>query len=326
MNRGLRFAILLALSACAGSADGGDCPPPGAPSSGGTTAPAAPETAVDPGRVDANVIESAFEVAPSVAEDGTVKVTWPREDVAVEIDGEPFAPPAGLTSWAAFAGLPSGEAMVMGDTVVFEDEVDAAMDAAFAHGLEVTALHNHFFFDDPPVYFMHVGGTGDLGALAAGIRATWDAIREVRRTSAAPAESFGPQEVPADGELDAAAIGAALGIEARNVGGGVVKASVGRSATMHGVRVGAPMGLTTWAAFRGSDPVATVDGDFIMTADEVQPVLRAMREHGLHVVALHNHMLGGEPFYFFTHYWGSGSAEELARAVRAVLALTGTGD
>src|SRR5262249_60064792 len=100
---------------------------------------------------------------------------------------------------------------------------------------------------------------------------------------------------------------------------GVVKVTIGREGTMHGVKVGGSMGLTTWAAFSGGDELAAVDGDFIMTGAEVQPVLRALRKGGLHVVALHNHMVGEQPAYYFTHYWGKGSAPELARAVQAAL-------
>src|SRR5207237_2068564 len=101
--------------------------------------------------------------------------------------------------------------------------------------------------------------------------------------------------------------------------GGVVKVTIQRQGKMHGVSVGGSMGLTTWAAFSGSDDLAAVDGDFIMTAAEVQPVLRALRKAGIHVVALHNHMAGEEPAFYFTHFWGKGSAEELARGVRAAL-------
>ena len=219
-------------------------------------------------------------------------------------------PFAGLGSWAAFTAAPHG-AMVMGDTVVFQDEVTPAMDAAFAGGLEVTGLHNHFFFDEPKVYFMHIGGMGDPEKLAAGVKAVWDAIKKVRADSPKPATRFAGR-VPQAGKIDAAADRKdPRGTRPRRRTAGEV--TIGREGTMHGVKVGGSMGLTTWAAFSGGDDLAAVDGDFIMTAAEVQPVLRALRKSGIHIVALHNHMIGEQPAFYFTHFWGKGPHEDLAK-------------
>lgn len=253
----------------------------------------------------------------TTTDDGVVRVTWPRSQVPVTIDGNRFPPAAGLTSWAAFTTTDSG-VMLMGDTVVFQDEVSPAMDAAFASGLEVTALHNHFFYDEPKVYFMHIGGHGDADGMARGVKAVWDAIREVRRQQPEPAAAFPGQVPDPGGPLDAAAIGRIIGAEP-SVTDDVVKVSLGREATMLGARFGGSMGLTTWASFTGSDEQATIDGDFAMTAREVQPVLRALRQAGIHIVALHNHMIGEDPAYFFTHFWAKGPAAELARGFRSGL-------
>jgi hypothetical protein len=267
-------------------------------------------------RLDAESIGRAAGAQTTVAPDGVVRIAWARADVAVAVDGMPLKPFAGLGSWAAFTPTPHG-AMVMGDTVVFQDEATPAMDAAFAAGLEVTGLHNHFFFDEPKVFFMHVGGTGEPGKLAAGVKQVWDAIKAVRAAAPRPASRF-PGPVPQPGSVSAAAVEQALGHKGESQGG-VVKVTVGREGSMHGVKVAGSMGLTTWAAFSGSDELAAVDGDFIMTAGEVQPVLRALRTAGIHVVALHNHMVGEEPAFFFTHFWGKGPAADLARGVRAAL-------
>src|SRR4029077_19393694 len=121
----------------------------------------------------------------TTTKDGVVRISWPRTDVQVKVDGMPLQPFAGLGSWAAFMPMEHG-AMVMGDTVVFQDEVTPAMDAAFAGELEVTALHNHFFYDEPKVYFMHVGGTGDPEKLAAAVKGVWDAIKKVRAARPEP--------------------------------------------------------------------------------------------------------------------------------------------
>jgi hypothetical protein len=228
----------------------------------------------------------------------------------------PLKPFAGLGSWAAFIKAPHG-AMVMGDTVVFQDEVTPAMDAAFASGLEVSGLHNHFFFDEPKVYFMHIGGTGDPEKLAAGVKSVWDAIKKVRAKNKTPGNRFSG-EVPKEGDIDPAAIEKALGQKAQ-AQDGVVKVTVGREGSMHGVKVAGSMGLTTWAAFSGSDESAAIDGDFIMTTEEVQPVLRALRKADIHVVALHNHMVGEKPAFYFTHFWAKGPSEKLATGLRSAI-------
>src|SRR5205085_1007458 len=201
--------------------------------------------------------------------------------------------------------------------VVFQDEVSPAMDAAFAHGLEVTALHNHFFHDEPKVYFMHVGGMGEPEKLAAGVKAVWDAIKKVRSDNPKPATRF-PGDAPRAGTVTAAPIEQALGQKSESQAG-VVKVTIGREGSMHGVQVGGSMGLTTWAAFSGSDELAAVDGDFVMTAAEVQPVLHALRQGGIHIVALHNHMIGEQPAFYFTHFWGKASAPELAKTIKTAL-------
>jgi hypothetical protein len=267
-------------------------------------------------KLNADAIARAAGSKTITTPDGVVRLAWARTDVAVTVDGMPLQPFAGLGSWAAFTPAPHG-AMVMGDTVVFQDEVSPAMDAAFANGLEVTGLHNHFFHDEPKVYFMHIGGSGEPEKLAAGAKAVWDAIKQVRAADPRPAARF-PEPVPKAGTIDAAAVEKVLGHKSETQAG-VVKVTIGREGAMHGVKVGGSMGLTTWAAFSGGDELAAVDGDFIMTAGEVQPVLRALRKAGIHVVALHNHMVGEQPAFYFTHFWGKGSAADLARGLRSAL-------
>ncbi|MFL5330772.1 MAG: DUF1259 domain-containing protein [Gemmataceae bacterium] len=277
--------------------------------------------------LDPEKIGTAIGVKATVSPDGVVRVGWPRNDVPVTVDGMTLKPFAGLGTWAAFTSAPHG-AMVMGDTVVFEDEVTPAMDAAFAAGLEVTGLHNHFFYDEPKVYFMHIGGSGAPEQLASSVKSVWDAIKAVRKNHPHPAKQFGGS-IPKEGKIDAPSIEKVLGHKNESQAG-VVKVTIGRDGTMHNVKVSGSIGLTTWAAFSGSDELAAVDGDFIMTAEEVQPVLRALRKANLHIVALHNHMIGEQPAFFFTHFWAKGSAAELAQGVKSALdaqaqAKTGTG-
>src|SRR5437588_12615163 len=140
-------------------------------------------------KLDADKIGTAAGTKATTTSDGVIRIAWARTDVAVKVDGMPLKPFAGLGSWAAFTAT-AHAAMVMGDTVVFEDEVSPAMDAAFANGLEVTGLHNHFFYDEPKVYFMHIGGTGEPEKLAAGVKSVWDAGKTVRAKQATPATQF----------------------------------------------------------------------------------------------------------------------------------------
>jgi len=269
-----------------------------------------------PAPLDADKIGTAAGAKATTTPDGVVRIGWPRTDVKVTADGMPLKPFAGLGSWAAFAPAKHG-AMVMGDTVVFQDEVTPAMDAAFAGGLEVTGLHNHFFYDEPKVYFMHVGGTGEPEKLAGAVKNVWDAIKKVRAKDAQPATKFAG-DTPKAGTITAEKIEKILGHKGQSQDG-IVKVTIGRDGTMHGMKVGGSMGLTTWAAFSGSDDLAAVDGDFIMTAEEVQPVLRALRKANLHVVALHNHMVGEQPPFYFTHFWAKGSTEDLATGLKSAL-------
>lgn len=266
---------------------------------------------------DTAVIEQITGLKGKYSEKENVfKISQPRTDVKVEVDRWQMPPFMGLTSWAAFTPA-HGKVMMMGDTVVFEDEVNPVMSAAFDAGLEVTALHNHFFFDKPKVYFMHIGGMGDEATLAKGVRQVYDKIAEIRRANPQPQSQF-PGDIPTRSSINGAVIAQIIGVkgEAKD---GMYKVSIGRPASMHGAKIGNAMGVNTWAAFAGTDDNAVVDGDFAMLKDEMQPVLRIMREGGINIVAIHQHMTDEEPHYFFMHYWGKGKAAELARTIRAAL-------
>jgi hypothetical protein len=242
------------------------------------------------------------------------KVTTPRTDVQVSVDGWKMPPFMGLGPWAAFTPHRSG-AMVMGDMVLFQDEVNPAMSAALDAGLEVSALHNHFFFDEPKVYFMHIGGEGPAEKLAAGVRAIFDKVKEVRAASPLPATAFAGERIPEKSAVSPEPLERILGAKGQ-VNNGMYKVVLGRTTKMMGTTVGSEMGVNTWAAFAGSDDNAVVDGDFAMRENELQAVLRTMRKEGINIVAIHSHMAGEAPRILFLHYWGRGKAEDLARALR----------
>jgi hypothetical protein len=253
-------------------------------------------------------------------EEGVYKVSAPRADVQVTVDGSVLPPFIGLTSWAAFMADPKGGgAMVMGDLVLFEDEVNPVMSALFDQGLTVTALHNHFFYCQPQVYFMHLGGQGPTDKLAAGVRAALDRVRQVRSTSPELAKSFSHQAIPVVSAISAEPLAAIIGGKPA-AKDGMVKFTIGRSVAMPcGCQVGKEMGVNTWAAFMGGDDAAVVDGDFVTMAGELQPVLHALRAGGVNIVAIHSHMEDEAPKLIYLHYWGVGRAADLAKTLKAAL-------
>jgi hypothetical protein len=251
------------------------------------------------------------------AKEGVFKVSLPRKDLAVTAAGAHMTPPLGLTAWAAFTRA-GAHVAVMGDIVLLEDQVNPVMSAALDSGLEVTALHNHFFWDSPKVMFMHVGGMGDEEKLAAGVGKVFAKLKE---TAGGKGEVARTDIDPASTSLDPKKIEAVLGYKGE-LASGVYKVTIGRTTKMGGHSMGKAMGVNTWAAFAGSDDKALVDGDFAMLESEVQPVLKALRGGGISVVAIHNHMTFETPRIIFLHYWGLGSTESLARALKSALSVT----
>ncbi len=256
--------------------------------------------------------------------EGVYKVTFPRDDVKVVVDGWKMPPFMGLGTWAAFTETKNG-AIVMGDTVLFEDEVNPVMSVALDNGLSVTALHNHFFFDTPKVYFMHIEGQGTTEQLASAVRKVYDKVKEIHAANPQPKDSFGAAALPEKNSISPEPLNKVFGMsgEANN---GMVKFTIGHPATMHGVKIDNTMGVNTWMAFAGSDENAVVDGDFAVTEDELQPALKAIRVGGINIVAIHSHMTHEQPRILFFHYWGRGPAKKLAEAIQGALLASGLSD
>ena len=260
--------------------------------------------------------------------EGVYKVTFPRDDVKVVVDGWTTPPFMGLGTWAAFTKGAHTEAMVMGDTVLFEDEVNAAMSAALDNGLNVTALHNHFFFDQPKVFFMHIEGEGAVEKLASAVKKVYDTTKAIRGPGSKPAESFsvvGQRSLPEKNSITAGPLNEIFGMQGES-NDGMVKFTIGRPAKMHGVNIDKDMGVNTWVAFAGRDDNAIVDGDFAVTEDELQPALKAIRVGGINIVAIHSHMTHEQPRILFFHYWGRGPAKKLAEAIQGALLAAGLSD
>ncbi len=242
-------------------------------------------------------------------QEGAFVVPFPRSDIKVTIHGESIPTAFGFGSWTAWKNMGS-ETMVMGDLVLLEKEINPVISALAEADINVTALHNHFLGEKPRIMYMHIHGLGQMGALAHGIRKALDRMATPRScpvaTNAFPA-------------LDTKKIEQIIG-HSGHAGGGIFKMTVGRPGIRtHGMELTSSMGLNSWVAFIGTDERAHVAGDIAMLANEVNPVIRALRKHGIRILAVHNHMLDEEPRIFFLHYWGTGKAENLARAFRDAL-------
>jgi hypothetical protein len=250
--------------------------------------------------------------------EGAFKVAVPRSDLSVIAAGVRLTPPMGLTSWAAFKRAGT-HTMVMGDMVLLEDQVNPVLSEALENGLEVTALHNHFFWETPKVMFMHIGGMGSEAQLAAAVGKVFAKIKE---TSGGRGDVPLTDIDPAKTSLTPEKIETFLGVKG-DLKDGVYKVVIGRTAKMQGTEIGNTMGVNTWAAFAGADDKAVVDGDFAMLEPELQGVLKVLRAGGINIVAIHQHMTGESPRIMFLHYWGVGPAQALAKALRTALDTQG---
>jgi hypothetical protein len=246
--------------------------------------------------------------------EGVFKVSFPRTDLDVTTAGVKMTPPMGLTAWAAFTKV-GNHTMMMGDTVLTEDQVNPVMSVALENGLEVTALHNHFFADSPKVIFMHISGMGDEGKLAAAVGKVYAKLKE---TMGGKGQFPTLQLDPSKTTLDPKKIEAVMK-RSGDMNKGVYKITIGRTTKMEGHEMGNAMGVNTWAAFVGSDEQAVVDGDFAMLESELQSVLKTLRKSRINIVAIHNHMTMESPRIIFLHFWGVGKTTDLAKGLKAAL-------
>ena len=250
---------------------------------------------------------------------GEYKITVPQNDLNVMVDGFKIIPPMGLGSWAAFTPC-ADSAMVMGDIILTETDVAPVQQEVIRQGLTFTAIHNHFLRNRPNVMFMHIDGSGDITKLSTGVKAIFDKVKQVRGKD--------PKEGKADSVINTLNIPMLDSIigQKGEMAKGVYKYTIGRpdvSLQEHGIPVSTFMGFNTWAAWQGTPEKAAVAGDFTMLENEVAPVIKALVENGIEVVAVHNHMVHEKPRIFFLHYWGVGNAEKLAKGLKEALNQTG---
>ena len=255
--------------------------------------------------------------------DNVLKVNIPRNDLSITVANVKTPTPFGFGGWVAMTRGTGGMDVMMGDLVLTQEEVNPVLSALLENGLEATALHNHFFWDEPRMFYMHVHGHGSPAELARKVKPALDLIgKGTSRPAAAPAAATVASAAPA---LDVTKIAQIAGHQGEQTGA-VYKITVGRDdlkLTEMGARITARMGLNTWAAFVGTDDNAAIAGDVAMLASEVQPVLKALRQGGIDVVAIHHHMTGTSPTIYFLHYWATGPADKLAATFRAALGELG---
>ena len=244
---------------------------------------------------------------------GVYRVSIPRSDLTVTLDGVQIKPALALGSYLAFKKT-GKEAMVMGDLVLLQEEINPVMKKLIEQGLQITAIHNHLLRASPMVMYMHYQGHGDAGKLAAAVRS---ALEESKTPLEAPAKSASAPQI----DLDTGAIEKALGAKG-TPNGGVLQFNIARAGkiTEHGTELPIGMGMGTVINFQPTGPgKAAITGDFVITGNEVNPVLRALRENGIEVTALHSHMLDEQPRLFFMHFWANDDAQRLADGLKAAL-------
>ena len=260
------------------------------------------------------------DVAETLGKSGTLqpgnvyKVGFPRSDLAVGIDDVQLKPGLALGSWAAFLEL-QDHAMVMGDLVLLETEVNDVISALQAGGIEQTALHNHVLRESPRVMYLHFDGHGDAIALARTLRAALEKTKTPFAAAAAP---------PTTIDLPTAELDAALGASGK-ISGGAYQFAIARAERVieHGVEIPPAAGMATAINFQPTgNGRAAISGDFVLLASEVNPVLRELRAGGIDVTALHSHMLNEEPRLFFMHFWANDDARKLAKTLRAAVHRT----
>jgi uncharacterized protein DUF1259 len=267
--------------------------------------------------IDWNEVDQAFGRKGAVNAD-VHRYGFPRTDLQVTVDGVTIKPSFALGGWIAMKPAHGG-AMAMGDLVLLETEINPVMSKLVEGGLEITAVHNHLLRGNPATFYMHVGGHGDPVKLAKAIH---DALAASKTPLGTPAAAAAPPAI----DLDTAKLEPIISAKGQN-NGGVYAFGVPRrnEITMDGVAMTppGPLGLATAINFQPTGGgKAAITGDFVLAAQEVNPVIKALREHGIEVTALHSHMLTEEPRLFFMHFWANDDALKLARGLRAALDKT----
>jgi len=250
------------------------------------------------------------------SDDQVYKVVVPREEATIVYDWQTLSPNLGLNSWVAFKSGLHGHAILTGQLLLLDDEVDSVISAALEAKLDVTGLASSSVFHGPHLSTLDVMANGTFEELAAGFRKCLDRIQQVRRARGRP-KAAAP-DAPIESSIDPGPIDAVLSIKGLVIGG-TYRAAIGANAVLWGEQVGREMGMSTWVSIAGAQDRAVAHGEFIASTDDLQRVLKALRLKGISITSIRNHTMGEHPQFVFVHFRGEGAALDLARAVKYAL-------
>ena len=253
-----------------------------------------------------------------IVDEGVYRVSFARADVRVLVGRRSLAPSMGLSSWAAFASNVHHEALLTGQLVLFDDEVNPVLSVVLDNGLEATGLGSLFLFEQPRVMSLDIMGVGDFQKLAFSLRKALDQIRKQRAASPQPRSSNLASAVPENSNVDPGPLNAVLSMNGE-VRDGVYRAAIGRKAIVRGEQIGREMGISTRLVIAGTNKLALAEGQFVATAGELQSLLKTLRSSGIDITSIRNHTVGEHPQFIFIQFWGQGEAVALAKRLRHAL-------
>lgn len=253
-----------------------------------------------------------------VLEEGVYKITLPREEATIVQDYQRLSPNLGLNSWVGFASGVHHEAVLTGQFLLLEDEVNPALDVVLDAGLDVTGLAASCSFDGPHFYTIDVTGVGSFPTLASAFRKGLDTIQRIRRTTGISSKHTSRPTIPIESAINAGPLDAILSMKG-TVTAGVYKAAIGKRALLNGELVGREMGMSTWVSVAGTNGHAFAQGEFIENPNDLRRLLTALRAKGMNITSIRNHTVGEHPQSIFVRFWGEGTAIQLAKAVRYAL-------
>jgi len=251
-------------------------------------------------------------------EEGVYKIVLPRKETTIVQDYQTLSPNLGLNSWVAFSSGVHHEAMLTGQFLLLDDEVNHVLDVVLDAGLDVTGLAPSYSFEGPHVHTIDVTGLGSFSTLASAFREGLEAIQRVRRTAAVSPKRSAAPTLPIESDIDPGPLDAVLSMKGTLIGG-VYKAAIGSRTLLNGELIGREMGMSTWVSVAGRNDHALAHGEFIESPDRLRKLLTALRAKGIHIASIRNHTVGEHPQWVFVRFWGEGSAIQLAKAVRYAL-------
>lgn len=252
--------------------------------------------------------------------DKVYKIIIPRNDIKIAIYEINLDSSKSLNSTISFTPINDSQFLVLGELVLFQDEINCAISALLNNNIDVSALHNHFLYDVPKVYFLHFSGKGTIGELSNGIQSCLTDVKDVRSKNASLPSRFGGTLVLNKNDIDPLSLEEVFGVKSQNREG-ISKFTFGRNIKIHGASVGSEMGIQSWVAFAGSNENAIVDGEFAVKDRELQLVLKALRKGNFEILAIHQHLTGEYPRLTYVHFWGKGKALPFAKTLKQAIDL-----